>query len=59
MGNWGISNTATDKEKLKAEMADYLNGLNCTGEINYSMYCSLFDVSMNLLDKMYDLGKAN
>ncbi|MCY8985826.1 hypothetical protein [Bacillus subtilis] len=55
--SWGISSGATSKEKLKAEMADYLNGLNSTGAISYSVYSEIFDVSMNLLDKMYDLGK--
>ncbi|MDR4182348.1 hypothetical protein [Bacillus subtilis] len=55
--SWGISSGATSKEKLKAKMADYLNGLNSTGAISYSVYSEIFDVSMNLLDKMYDLGK--
>ncbi|MCV0023508.1 hypothetical protein [Bacillus sp. XT-2] len=55
--SWGISPDATNKEKLKAEMADYLNGLNSTGEISCAVYSEVFDVSMNLLDQMYDLGK--
>ncbi|MBN7742691.1 hypothetical protein ABRD05_16670 [Bacillus velezensis] len=55
--SWCISPDATNKEKLKAEMADYLNGLNSTGAISYAVYSEAFDVSMNLLDKMYDLGK--
>jgi len=58
MGNWGIAKTATPKEKLKSEMADFLNGLNSVGEISYSTYCSIFDFSMNLLDKMYDLENS-
>ncbi|WP_268884637.1 MULTISPECIES: hypothetical protein [Bacillus amyloliquefaciens group] len=33
--SWGISSDATNKEKLKAEMADYLNGLNSAGEISW------------------------
>lgn len=57
MGNWGIAKTATPKEKLKAEYADYLNGLNSVGEISYSTYCELYDIGTNLLDKMYDLAK--
>lgn len=56
IGNWGISDNANNKEKLKSEMADYLNGLNSCGEISYSTYCDLFDFSSSLLDKMYDLG---
>ncbi|KXZ22440.1 hypothetical protein P4T89_12450 [Bacillus nakamurai] len=56
--SWGISPKATNKEKLKAEMADYLNGLNSTGAIGYEVYSESFDVSMKLLDKMYELGKS-
>ncbi|AMS01351.1 hypothetical protein AR9_g267 [Bacillus phage AR9] len=55
---WGISPNATKKEKLKAEMADFLNGLNSTGEISYSIYSEMFDYSMNLLDEMYELSKS-
>lgn len=47
------------KKKIKAEMADFLNGLNCCGEISYISYCEIFDFSMELLDKMYELGKTN
>ena len=54
MAGWGIESTATPKEKLKAEMADYLHGLNATGEISYSTYSELFDFSLDLLNKMYD-----
>lgn len=54
---WGISENATPKEKLKSEMADYLNGLNSTGVIDYTTYSEAFDFSMELLDKMYELGK--
>lgn len=57
MGNLGISNDATPKEKLKSEMADFLNGLNCW-DIRYSTYCEIFDFSMSLLDKMYELGQS-
>lgn len=58
MGNWGISENATPKEKLKSEMADFLAGLNSCGEISYSSYSEIFDFSMELLDKMYELGKS-
>ncbi len=57
MGGWGISPYASPKEKIKAEMADELNGLNCIGGINYTTYSQLYDFSMKLLDEMYDLGK--
>lgn len=56
---WGISENATPKEKLKAEMQDYLNGLNSTGDISYSVYSEMFDYSMKLLDEMYELGNKN
>lgn len=59
MGSWGISPNATPKEKLKAEMADLLHGLNSVGEIDYSTYNEIFDFSMDLLDKMYVLGKED
>lgn len=58
MSGWGISNTASPKETLKSEMADYLHGLNSTGEIDYSVYSALFDFAMGLLDKMYELGAS-
>lgn len=58
MGNWGISDKATEKEKIKSEMADYLNGLNSCGEISYSVYSEAFDFSMSLLDKMFEHGKT-
>lgn len=56
MGNWGISPNASPKEKLKSEMADYLQGLNAVGEISYGTYNKLFGFSMSLLDKMHELG---
>ena len=58
MGNWGIASTATPKEKIISEMADFLNGLNSVGKINYSTYDEIFDFAMSLLDKMYDLAKS-
>ncbi len=58
MMGWGISPNAEPKEKLKSEMADFLNGLNSTGNIDYGVYSELFDFSMNLLDKMYELGNS-
>lgn len=57
MGSWGTSDKAPEKEKIKSEMADYLNGLNSVGEIDYSVYSELFDFAMELLDRMYELGE--
>ena len=58
MGNWGIAKTASPKEKLKSEFADYINGLNSVGEINYRTYSALFDFTFELMDKIYELGKS-
>lgn len=54
---WGISENASPKEKLKAEMADQLKGMNSISQIDYETYSELFDFSMELLDRMYELGK--
>jgi len=58
MGNLVIPEKASEKEKIKSEMAGYLNELNFSGEISYGTYCSVFDFSMGLLDKMFEHGKA-
>jgi len=58
MSNWGISKNASPKEKIKAEYADYLHGLNSCGEITYTVYDEAFDVGMDLFDRMYELGKT-
>ena len=58
MGNWGISEKATEKEKIKSQMADFLGGFNYCGELSYNSYSELFDFSMELLDRMYELGKS-
>lgn len=58
LGNWGISENANEKEKLKSKMADFLNGLNCCGDIDISTYDKIFDFSMDLLDEAYELGKS-
>ena len=57
MANWGIASTAPEIEKIKAEMADYLHGLNSCAEIDYSIYSQLFDFSLPLIQKAYELGK--
>lgn len=57
MSGWGINSNASEKEKKKSEMADYLNGLNSCGKIDYTTYSEMFDFSMELLDEMYQLGQ--
>lgn len=58
MGNWGIAKTASEKEKIKSEFADFINGLNSCGEIDYRVYSELFDFAMPLFDKMFEHGKT-
>jgi len=58
MGNWGISETASEKEKIKSEFADFIGGLNSCAEIDYNTYSELFDFTMPLLDKMFEAGKV-
>ena len=57
MANWGIASTAPEIEQIKAEMADYLHGLNSGAEIDYSVYSQLFDFSLPLIQNAYELGK--
>lgn len=57
MGNWGISDSASDVEKVKSRFNDFLKGLNCVGEITYSTYCEIYDFGMSVLGEMYELGK--
>ena len=55
--SWGIADTAPEIEKIKAESADYLNGLNSCGVIDYGTYSYAFDFYADLIDKAYSLGK--
>lgn len=53
---WGISPNASPKEKIKAEMNDFLMGQNSCGIIDYVTYSEMYDFTMDLLDKMYAQG---
>lgn len=57
--NWGIAETATEKEKIKSEFADLLHGLNSCGEIDIETYDELWNYTMPLFDKMYEQGKKD
>ena len=57
MANWGVLGTATAIEKIKVEMADYINELYSSDEIDYSTFSQLFDFSLPLIQKAYELGK--
>lgn len=50
--SWGISENASEKEKLKAEVNDYFHGLNAVGKIDYIAYSELYDVCLFLKNVM-------
>lgn len=54
---WGISDSASEKEKLKAEINDFLCGLNSTCEIDYEAYSQIYDAVMPIIDGMYKRRK--
>ena len=55
--SWGISENASEKEKLKAEVNDYFYGLNAVGKIDYIGYSTLYDACMPILEECYDRMK--
>lgn len=59
MSGWGIAETAPVIEKIKAESADYLSGLNSCGEITWSVYDKAFDFYMELISRAYEQGKKD
>ncbi len=54
--SWGIAETASEIEKIKSESADYLNGLNACGVIDWSTYNYAFDFYADLLMEAYEQG---
>ncbi len=54
--SWGIAETAPKIEKIKAESADYLNGLSSCGAIDYDDYSYAFDFYMGLIDEAHKTG---
>lgn len=59
MSGWGIAETAPVIEKIKAESADYLRGLNSCGDITWSVYDKAFDFYMELISRAYEQGKKD
>ena len=51
--SWGISDNASEKEKLKAEINDFFCGLNSVGDIDYEAYSQIYDAVMPIIDDMY------
>ena len=46
--------SASEKEKLKAEVNGYFYGLNAAGKIDWLTYNTLYNVCMSILEKYYD-----
>lgn len=59
MSGWGIADTAPKIEKIKAESADYLHGLDSCGIIEWSTYSDMFDFYEDLIEKAYAQGKED
>ena len=59
MSGWGIADTAPKIEKIKAESADYLHGLDSCGKIEWSTYSDMFDFYEDLIEKAYAQGKED
>lgn len=57
--SWGIAETASEIEKIKSESADYLNGLNSCGVIDWDTYNYAFDFYMDLLMEAYRQGQKD
>lgn len=52
----GISPNASKREKIKAEMNNYLIDKNSCGKIDDMTYSEMYNFTMELLDKMYAQG---
>ena len=57
--SWGIAETASEIEKIKSKSADYLNGLNSCGVIDWDTYNYAFDFYMDLLMEAYRQGQKD
>lgn len=55
--SWGIAESASDFEKIRAKSSDYLDGLNSCGAIDYGDYSYAWDFYHDLLEEAYELGK--
>ena len=51
---WGISENASEKEKLKSEINDFFSRLNSVGDIDYTAYSDIYDTVMPIIDEMYE-----
>lgn len=48
--SWGISESATDKEKFWADINDCLKGYNSNGKIDYGTYIEMYDDLRNVFN---------
>jgi len=49
-----LAESASEKEKLKAEVNGYFYGLNAAGKIDWLTYNTLYDVCISIIKKYYD-----
>lgn len=57
--SWGISQNATEKEKIFADFNDSLNGMNSADGLSYHHYSCIYDIGRKLADKEYQQGRAD
>lgn len=57
--SWGISENATEKEKIFADYNDSLMGMNSADGLSYHHYSRIYDIGRKLADKEYQQGKAD
>lgn len=53
---YGIAETASEIEKIRAESSDMLNGWNACGIIDEDAYSQLWDFYNDLLNRAYEQG---
>lgn len=53
-GRTVATESASEKEKLKAEVNGYFYSLNAAGKIDWSTYSTLYDVCISIIEKHYD-----
>lgn len=57
--SWGISENATEKEKIFADFSEILNGINSADGLSYNQYSCIYDIGRELADKEYQQGRAD
>lgn len=57
--SWGISQNATEKEKIFADFNDSLKGMNSADGLSYHHYSAIWDLGRRLADKEYEQGRRS